>query len=304
MIFAAILACLPRTGTQATTEDLLREKLKSPFLSKAPWATDYDKAREASASSGKPILAYFTRSFAPCVPCSQLEGTVLLTGEFAKLADRYVLFCHITSQAQGEKYQDLLAEKGGQGWPSVFFLDSGGNVLARHAGPLTVEGIDAAGEKPRAFLDLKRRSEKGGPPEKIEFILARLETGQLKPGEAEDGIRGTGGTPSAEQRRRLDELVANVEVEAILRPVKSEETKNAAAKTCYERRKSGKAAPTVEPWRGAYWNLVLERAQSVKDVEVFEEALQVLKEKYSKLPDALKYLRDKEMWLKKQKENP
>jgi hypothetical protein len=304
VVFAAILTCLSLAKLQVSPDDLLREKLRSPFLSKARWTTDYDKAKASSAASGNPILAYFTRSYSACLPCSQLEGTVLLTDEFAKLADRYVLLCHITSLAQGEKYQDLLAEKGGQGWPSVIFLDSDGNVLARHAGPLTVEGFDASGARPRAFLELRAKAEKGGVPSKIDFILARLELGHLKPGEAENRIRETGGTPSPEQKKRLDELVANVEVEAILRPVKSEETKNAASKRCYERRKSGKAPPTAEPWRGAYWNLILERSQSVGDVEVFEEALQILKEKYSTLPDAQKYLRDKEMWLKKQKGTP
>jgi hypothetical protein len=41
------------------------QKLKEPFLTKAPWITDYDKAREESVKSGKLIFAYFTRSYAP-----------------------------------------------------------------------------------------------------------------------------------------------------------------------------------------------------------------------------------------------
>jgi hypothetical protein len=52
----------------AAAQDLpaLRDKkLKEPFLSKAPWVTDYDKAKEQSSKGGKPIFAYFTRSYAP-----------------------------------------------------------------------------------------------------------------------------------------------------------------------------------------------------------------------------------------------
>lgn len=41
------------------------QKLASPFLKKAAWFTDYDKAREAAQESGKIIFAYFTRSYAP-----------------------------------------------------------------------------------------------------------------------------------------------------------------------------------------------------------------------------------------------
>lgn len=45
-------------------EALRDKKLKEPFLSKAGWITDYDKAREESKKTGKPIFAYFTRSYA------------------------------------------------------------------------------------------------------------------------------------------------------------------------------------------------------------------------------------------------
>lgn len=41
------------------------KKLKEPFLAKAAWTTDYDKARKDSKDSGKPIFAYFTRSYSP-----------------------------------------------------------------------------------------------------------------------------------------------------------------------------------------------------------------------------------------------
>ncbi len=43
----------------------LEKKLASAFLTKAPWLTDYDAARKAAKESGKPILGYFTRSYAP-----------------------------------------------------------------------------------------------------------------------------------------------------------------------------------------------------------------------------------------------
>lgn len=46
-------------------EAKLKKKLEEPFLSKAPWITDYDKAREEAAKSGKPIFAYFSRSYSP-----------------------------------------------------------------------------------------------------------------------------------------------------------------------------------------------------------------------------------------------
>ena len=50
---------------QDTPEQKRDKKLALPFLKKAPWNTDFDKAKEASKKSGKPIFAYFTRSYAP-----------------------------------------------------------------------------------------------------------------------------------------------------------------------------------------------------------------------------------------------
>jgi len=41
------------------------KKLKSEYLKKAAWITDYDKARAEAEKSGKLIFAFFSRSYAP-----------------------------------------------------------------------------------------------------------------------------------------------------------------------------------------------------------------------------------------------
>ena len=43
----------------------LDKKLASPFIEKGGWYTDFDKAKKAAADAGKPIFAYFTRSYSP-----------------------------------------------------------------------------------------------------------------------------------------------------------------------------------------------------------------------------------------------
>ena len=62
---AAVLVLCGVAGAQDSPESRRDSKLASEFLKKAPWMTDYDKAREESKKSNKPILAYFSRSFAP-----------------------------------------------------------------------------------------------------------------------------------------------------------------------------------------------------------------------------------------------
>jgi hypothetical protein len=50
---------------QATLTAQLEEKLASEFVKLVPWFTDYDAARAESVRTGKPIFAYFSRSYAP-----------------------------------------------------------------------------------------------------------------------------------------------------------------------------------------------------------------------------------------------
>lgn len=64
----AALLLLTAAQTQPPSQEQLKAnleaKLKAPFLSKAEWVTDYDKARESAKATGKPIFAYFSRSYA------------------------------------------------------------------------------------------------------------------------------------------------------------------------------------------------------------------------------------------------
>lgn len=53
-----------KKGDQAALVEKRDKKLQEPWLKKAPWITDYDKALAESRKAGKPVFAYFTRSYA------------------------------------------------------------------------------------------------------------------------------------------------------------------------------------------------------------------------------------------------
>ena len=53
----------PRTHELALIKKR-NEKLALPFLRQADWITDYDRARAEARRTGKPIFAYFSRSYA------------------------------------------------------------------------------------------------------------------------------------------------------------------------------------------------------------------------------------------------
>ena len=68
-VAAAILVSLVALPTAAAQDQaelrmLLSSKLEEKFLSACEWFTDFDLAKKESKENGKPIFAYFTRSYA------------------------------------------------------------------------------------------------------------------------------------------------------------------------------------------------------------------------------------------------
>ena len=66
LIAAAALLTGLAVPAQRNAEMVARRdaKLAEAWVDQAPWVTDYDKARSLSKQTGKPIFAYFTRSYA------------------------------------------------------------------------------------------------------------------------------------------------------------------------------------------------------------------------------------------------
>jgi hypothetical protein len=67
-VLAALTLVTPTAAQEKSQEDLARlraEKLAKPVFENAVWYKDYDHAREEAKDSGKVLLVYFTRSYAP-----------------------------------------------------------------------------------------------------------------------------------------------------------------------------------------------------------------------------------------------
>ena len=65
---AILLGSVVMLAASAAAQDLQAKKeakLAEPWLKNAAWILDFDEAKAGAAKSGKPIFAYFTRSYAP-----------------------------------------------------------------------------------------------------------------------------------------------------------------------------------------------------------------------------------------------
>jgi hypothetical protein len=69
VLAGALLAATTLVAQRGADQEQLRaqraEKLQKPFLQKARWHTDYDKARAQAKAQGRVLFTYFTRSYAP-----------------------------------------------------------------------------------------------------------------------------------------------------------------------------------------------------------------------------------------------
>lgn len=64
-MLGALLLSLAPVQDQEALQAKLDKKLAEEWVAKSGWITDYDKAREEAKKSGKPIFAYFSRSYSP-----------------------------------------------------------------------------------------------------------------------------------------------------------------------------------------------------------------------------------------------
>jgi hypothetical protein len=217
-----------------------------------------------------------------------------------KFSKDYVLFCHITTQIQGEKHANLLEEKGGEGWPHIVFMDAEGNVLAVHEADRSAEGFSKTGEKAKSFVSLKAKAEKGDKAAKIDFLVLQLSLGQIKPEEAEKKIKDAGPI-TKEQKAKLDGELTNASVLASVKGISDEEGAKALGKKFYEMQKAGKAGPTSEQALQPYYILMMNAADELKDGKTFEAALKALKAKFGDTPQAKKFFEAKEKRLEELK---
>jgi hypothetical protein len=297
ILSAAVLALASTVASAQSLEEKKAEKLKSEFLKKADWNLDFDKAKELSKTSGKLMFTLFSRSYSPCPACHALENGPLLTDDFAKFAKDYVLYLHITTMIPGEKYGDLLEQKGGTAFPWLVFMDAGGEIILEHEGPRSAEEFAKSGAKAKDWLSLKDKADKGDKAAKIDFAILQLGMGKIKVDEAQKTIKESG-EPSKEQAAKLEAELTNAEIREAVMALRSDEQAAVLGKKFYARYKEGKPTPTADNAYQSYYILVMNAADEAKDVETFSKTLKSLKEKYGAMPGAGAFFEEREKRLK------
>ncbi|HEU4395358.1 MAG TPA: hypothetical protein VFS92_07315 [Planctomycetota bacterium] len=224
---------------------------------------------------------------------------MLSSEEFKAVTAEVVPFLHVTSRVEGEHHPKLLEEKGGRGFPYLVVLDAKGEVLSQ-VSDRSVEGFRKAVKDAGDFTTLSAK-EKRTPAE--EMRLLRLQHGMHKV--EDDAARARANaidvTDEAVKKDR-DAFLFGLDIAAQLkgRNFRDPAAKIAAGKTFHEWWKAGKEPPdegTAQP----FFILMLDYAESERNVELFEKALGRLRDMFGAKTEAARFFKMQEERLQKLK---
>ncbi|MEM7201962.1 MAG: hypothetical protein AAF628_16970 [Planctomycetota bacterium] len=277
LLTAALAAQAPTDP--AVLRARLADKHAAAFLRTANWHTDLAAAQRAAAGSGKLIFAHFTRSFVPCGMSIGCERDILAAKEFAGLADRVVLYCHVTGRVDPERDQ-LLVECGGTGWPHHAIMDASGRVLGRHASwrDKSVAEFTAMVDRAESYLTVARDARQTIAGACRRQLEAGLETGALSLAEARRLLAEVGAV-SAEDSARYTAALADLEVlEIVARHDRFDPASHAVVgREFWTMYRQGKRPAARNPTRDFWGGLLLYlESRERPDLAAYAEGLAVL----------------------------
>lgn len=202
-----------------------------------------------------------------------MEGGPFLTDEFVEFSKKYVLFLHVTSRVEGRKDDELFFDYDGREFPTLMLLDSAGEVVARRATGLTMDGFKALGAKAYRYLDLKKKADAGDKAAAIDAALLACDLDALDYYDLEEQLEGKELT--AAQKKAFGTLRANVvagEHMQMMRAAKYDGVSvEQAAADFLELAKDG-VAPDRESPRHVFWAVLAAHAAVAGDAALKEQA--------------------------------
>jgi hypothetical protein len=141
---------------------------------------------------------------------------VLSTQEFAAWSKKVVLFLHNTSRCDDEPYAELLFQRGGNGFPTVSYLDADGNLLKQVGHVTPVEELEAAHGTLMGWKELRRQVGAGADAGKQKELFL-LELGMGNRPFAEMSERRAKVTLDEGEAAAVAQQLVNLEFTEILR---------------------------------------------------------------------------------------
>lgn len=218
---------------------------------------------------------------------------MLSTEEFKKFAGEYVVFAHVTTRIKDRKYDGLLQEKGGRGFPHLVAMSKDGDVTAALTGERTVAGFRAMMEAGAKFESVKSKAVKTTDDE-IFLLKHDVSMGNVKLDGAKERAAKLKDLTEA-QKKEIDGLLLGLEIQASLptsrNPEENKAQAAAAGKKFAEMWAAGRTPSGDDGAIGGFYSMILEHAESVKDADLFEKALGKLRESFGSRPQTAAFFK-------------
>ena len=200
------------TDDQNELKQRLDKRLKSKFLAKSSWSTDFQRAKQTSQENGKLIFAYFSRTFEDCPLCGKFDELFLDDG-FVEWSDEFIRFAHFTTGIKNRKNENLFRDLriAGTGYPpAIAILDPSGNVLATldDGGP-SLAKLKETVLRAKKFLKIQQRVLEGKLSQQ-ELFLAKLELRHYSFSEATTKYLASKKKLSKEIQAKAEQLLVDV----------------------------------------------------------------------------------------------
>lgn len=217
---------------------------------------------------------------------------------WADAKSNVVFFCHITSRIPGAKHANLLSAKGGRGFPHMVVMNHEGMVLAK-VGQRSTQGFDAAlseaGENQAKLTELSTKAAAGDKEAAKALFSKRVELGAFQTLAAAKEALGKLDI-SDEEKKALGSSLVGMEIKEQLGKVTRDPASQIAAGKAFAAMADAGRVPakgTSQEFQG-FWILQMTYAKSVKDVKVYERALNMMKSVFGNEPRAAGFMQAKE----------
>ena len=277
-LIALALTASAAAQSQAELVKARDGKLQLPFLKQVDWTRDFDEAKQRATKTGRWIFAYFTRSDERCQESILLECGPFAEPGFKTFGAKVVPFCHITTRVAADKHQELHRKMGFSTWPRIVFLDAKGEIK------YYVDSDNVADfEKGLAELERVRALEKqvagGDRKAALPLLQKQLELYYISYPDAKKALRKLPRLSGA-QKAEIAPLLLEAEVLHLARqtgPKLKDRAKTGKKFLAMKKQGHIPARKGMEP----FWRHILAYAQQFKKPELYEEALDILKQHFS-----------------------
>jgi len=293
LLLLASAPVVARAQGSEPSQDELKEryakKIAEKWYTGNPWITEYDAALAKSKETGRPIVAYFTRSYAPCRPCAVMEGGLLSSDEFNAFAKKYVLYVNVTTRIDGRPGEDLLYRKGGRGFPYVAAMNAEGKVTAQlGVGGRNLEGFEAL-MKAAAEYEARQDDPIGSAQDVARWIRFEVRVGNISPADARKlVVIGL----DEESAKGIEREIADVQIAAMLLSIRSPaETPDVGKKLAVMMRDG--QVPTDSEQAEDYYEAIIAYAERDGDLDALERALRALRRRAGDDERMMRYIDEK-----------